>query len=163
MRDTCGRRGIVLLAEDDAADQELTRRALERDVLRADLQVVENGEELLAYLRNEKPYDDVRDNPRPDIILLDLNMPRMDGRQALVQIRNDACLKAIPVVVLTTSQQDEDIVHSYRLGCNSFITKPVEIDKFIHTVRQLGSYWFELVTLPGEHAHGYGTRTGARN
>ena len=86
--------------------------------------------------------------PRPDLMLLDLNMPKLDGRQVLQQVRQDARLRRLPIVVLTTSKQEEDIVRSYDLGCNSFITKPVDLNAFIRTVKQLGSYWFELVTLP---------------
>lgn len=142
------RPAVILLAEDDPGDQELTRRALAEDIVRADLRIVQDGEEALRYLRRQAPYGDADSAPRPDMILLDLNMPRVDGRTVLREVRSDPQLRRIPVVVLTTSKQEEDIVRSYDLGCNSFITKPVDIDQFMGVVRQFGSYWFELVTLP---------------
>lgn len=142
-----GKLAVVLLAEDDPGEQELTRRALHDDMIKTDLHVVSNGEQALDYLHQRNGYTS-GDAPRPDLVLLDLNMPRIDGREVLRQMRNDASLRRIPVVVLTTSKQEEDIIRSYNLGCNSFITKPVDLNGFVHTVRELGSYWFELVTLP---------------
>jgi CheY-like chemotaxis protein len=143
-----GKPAVVLLAEDDPADQELTRRALLEDVIKTDLHIVSDGEMALDYLHQRGPFADAATAPRPDLLLLDLNMPRIDGKEVLRQMRSDPGLRRIPVVVLTTSKQEEDIIRSYDLGCNSFITKPVDIDGFIRTVRELGSYWFELVTLP---------------
>ncbi len=102
----------------------------------------------MDYLRRRNKFRDVIDSPRPDLILLDLNMPRMNGREVLEQLKGDRDLGRIPVVVLTTSQQEADILQSYDLGCNSYIRKPVEMDQFIDAVQQLGKYWFEVVTLP---------------
>lgn len=143
-----GKRVVILLAEDDPGDQELTRRALQGDVLRTDLQIVENGEQVLDYLYRRGAYAAPGAAPRPDLILLDLNMPRMSGREVLARIKQDPSFSRIPIVVLTTSSQETDIVKSYSLGCNSYIQKPVEIEQFIQVIRQLGNYWFELVTLP---------------
>lgn len=143
-----GKRVVILLIEDDPGDQELTRRALQNDVLRSDLRIVENGEEALDYLYRRGRFAARGAAPRPDLILLDLNMPRMGGREVLSQIKHDPELGRIPVVVLTTSIQETDIVKSYDLGCNSYIHKPVDIEQFIRVIRQLENYWFELVTLP---------------
>ena len=144
------KRAIVLLAEDDLGDQELTRRALQDDVLRTTLYVVSDGEEAMDFLLRRGDYANPAAAPRPDLLLLDLNMPKLDGRQVLQQIRKNEGLRGLPVVVLTTSKQEGDILSSYELGCNSFITKPVGIEAFMRTVRELGSYWFELVTLPSQ-------------
>jgi len=126
----------------------LTRRALQEDVIRTTLYVVSDGEEAMDFLLRRGDYDKPAAAPRPDLLLLDLNMPKLDGRQVLQQIRKDEGLRSLPVVVLTTSKQEEDIIRSYELGCNSFITKPVGVEAFMRTVRELGSYWLELVTLP---------------
>jgi CheY-like chemotaxis protein len=142
---------VILLVEDDPGDQELTRRAIAGDVFRAELRIVSDGEEALDYLWRRGRYADAHDAPCPDLVLLDLNMPKLDGREVLKRLKADARLRQIPVVVLTTSRQELDILRSYDLGCNSFITKPVDVDAFIAALRELGSYWFELVTLP-EHA-----------
>ena len=146
-RDAC-RRITILLAEDDPGDQELTRRALQDDLVRADLRMVEDGEEALEYLRREGAYSDPESSPRPDLILLDLNMPRMNGRELLKILKDDPDLCRLPVVVLTTSEQEADILRSYDLGCNSYIQKPVEMDQFVVAVQKLGQYWFDVVTLP---------------
>ena len=143
----------ILLVEDDPGDQELTRRALEDDVVHTDLRIVNDGKEALDYLRREGAFTDPDTSPRPDLILLDLNMPRIDGRQVLEQIREDPDISRIPVIALTTSDEEEDVLRSYDLGCKSFIKKPVEIDTFIDTIRELQHYWFELVTLPAENPH----------
>lgn len=145
---SASKRVVILLAEDDPGDQELTRRALQGDILRTDLRIVENGEEAVDYLLRRGRFADPADAPRPDLILLDLNMPRMGGREVLAQIKHKPELGRIPVVVLTTSTQETDIVKSYDLGCNSYIHKPVDIEQFIQVIRQLKNYWFELVTLP---------------
>ncbi|MBM3999661.1 MAG: response regulator [Planctomycetes bacterium] len=142
------RRVVILLAEDDPGDQELTRRALQDDVLLVDLQIVDDGEQALDYLHRRGPYSEECRAPTPDLILLDLNMPRINGREVLQHLKRDPELSRIPVVVLTTSQQEADILRSYDLGCNSYIQKPVDIDQFVDAVRQLGKYWFEVVTLP---------------
>ena len=142
------RRITILLAEDDPGDQELTRRALRDDLVRTDLRVVEDGEEALEYLRREGAYADPTNSPRPELILLDLNMPRMNGRELLKILKANPDLCRIPVVVLTTSEQEADILRSYDLGCNSYIQKPVEMDQFVVAVQKLGQYWFDVVTLP---------------
>jgi CheY-like chemotaxis protein len=139
---------VILLAEDDRGDQELTRRALEEGKIRNDLRVVENGEEALAYLFRRGKYKDPATSPRPDLLLLDLNLPRVDGREVLERVRADSKLRRMAVVVLTTSRQEEDILRSYELGCNSFITKPVGMDQFIRVIQALEEYWFQIVVLP---------------
>jgi CheY-like chemotaxis protein len=142
-----GKPAVVLLVEDDPGDQELTRRALQEDIVRTVLYIVSDGEEAMDFLQHRGRYTNAEEAPRPDLILLDLNLPKLDGRQVLQKIRKDADLHNLPVVVLTTSEHEEDVVHSYDSGCNSFITKPVDILTFMRTVKELGSYWFELVTL----------------
>jgi CheY-like chemotaxis protein len=143
---------VILLAEDDPGDQELTRRALEEDVVRVDLRIVSDGEEALDYLHQRGAYSEADAAPRPDLILLDLNMPKLSGREVLHELKQSPDLCRIPVVVLTTSQQEADIIATYDLGCNSYVQKPVDIEQFISVVRKLGDYWFEIVTLPREAA-----------
>jgi len=138
----------ILLADDDLDDCLLTQDALEESRLSNDLRLVHDGEELLAYLFQRGPYAAAGTAPRPGVILLDLNMPRMDGREALERIKADATLRRIPVVVLTTSQAEEDIYRSYDLGASSFITKPVTFTALVEVMRGLGQYWFEIVQLP---------------
>jgi CheY-like chemotaxis protein len=147
------RNATILLVEDDPGDQELTRRALEDDIVRTNLRIVNDGKEALDYLHREGAFTDPKDSPRPDLILLDLNMPRVDGRQVLEQVREDPDISRIPVIALTTSDEEEDVLRSYALGCKSFIKKPVEIDAFIEAIRELQHYWFELVTLPVDNPH----------
>ena len=147
------KRATILLVEDDPGDQELTRRALQQDVIRTDLRVVCDGKEALDYLRREGEFRDPADSPKPDLILLDLNMPRIDGRQVLERVREDPRISRIPVVALTTSDEEDDVVRSYALGCKSYIKKPVEVETFIATIRELQHYWFELVTLPPDSPH----------
>ena len=142
------RNAVILLVDDDAGDQELTRRALAGDVIKTNLFIVNDGEEAMDYLMRQRSYQNPESSPRPDLILLDLNMPKMNGKQVLEKLRKHHELDSIPVVILTTSKQEEDILRSYKLGCNSFISKPIDIDNFIETVRQLGTYWFKLVALP---------------
>jgi CheY-like chemotaxis protein len=125
----------------------LTRDALEESRLGNDLRFVEDGQELMDYLRREGEYANT-DAPRPGIILLDLNMPRKDGRQALKEIKADPELRRIPVVVLTTSKAEEDVLRTYDLGANSFITKPVTFEGLVEIIRALGNYWFRVVELP---------------
>jgi CheY-like chemotaxis protein len=138
----------ILLADDDADDRQLTREALEESRLANDLRFVEDGEELLDYLYRRGKYQAPGAAPRPGIILLDLNMPRKDGREALQEIKKDERLRRIPIVVLTTSQAEEDIYRTYDLGVNSFITKPVTFEGLIDVMKILGRYWFEIVELP---------------
>ena len=142
------RPAIILLIEDCPADQRATERAFSKSKLCNKLFIVEDGEEALNYLHNRGKYADPKDAPRPDLILLDLNLPKLDGRQVIERIKNDAKLKTIPIVVLTTSADQEDVVRSYGLGVNSFVTKPVEMERFVDTVLALEAYWLQLVVLP---------------
>lgn len=139
----------LLLADDDPDDRLMAREALEECRVNNTLDTVEDGEELLEYLRGEGRYAD-NPPPTPDIILLDLNMPRMDGREALERLKSDPRLRRIPVIVLTTSQAESDIVATYDLGVNSFITKPVTFDALVETMKTLGEYWIQIVKLPSE-------------
>jgi len=138
----------ILMADDDADDRQLTREALEDARLINDIRFVENGEELLEYLRRQGRYAPPADTPRPGLILLDLNMPRNDGRTVLKEIKQDADFRRIPVVVLTTSKSDEDVYRSYDLGVNSYIVKPVTFDALVDVLQTLEKYWFEIVELP---------------
>ena len=138
----------ILLADDDADDRMLARDALVESRLANDLHFVEDGEQLLDYLYRRGKYVDPGSSPRPGLILLDLNMPRKDGREALKEIKADASLRHIPVIVLTTSKAEEDIYRTYDLGVNSFITKPVTFDGLVKVMKVLGRYWFEIVELP---------------
>lgn len=138
----------ILMADDDSDDRMLTRDALEESRLSNDLRFVEDGQELMDYLHRRGAYA-LEEPPRPGLILLDLNMPRKDGRQALQEIKADPELRRIPVVVLTTSKAEEDILRTYDLGANSFITKPVTFERLVEIVRALGQYWFSVVELPG--------------
>lgn len=142
----------ILVADDDADDRMLIEDAFQESKLGNDLRFVKDGVELLEYLRREGDYTDPASAPRPGIILLDLNMPRMDGREALAQIKGDADLKQIPVVVLTTSKAEEDIVRTYDLGVSSFIAKPVTFDGLVDLVRVLSDYWVQIVVLPPAEA-----------
>lgn len=139
---------VILVAEDDAEDQMLVKEAMEESRLSNHIHFVSDGEELLAYLRHEGPYADTRKYPHPGLILLDLNMPRKDGREAMKEIKTDPKLRVIPIVVLTTSKAEEDVLRTYDLGVNSFITKPVSFSSLVNVMRTLGKYWFEIVELP---------------
>lgn len=150
MEDPRTRTAVILLVEDDPEDQELTRRALRASKLRNRLVTVSDGEEALDYLYRRGAYSDPESSPRPDLILLDLNMPKLDGLAVLERVKQDACLRRIPVVVLTTSSQEEDILRSYDLGVNSYVTKPVRMEGFAKAIRDLEHYWFELVVLPND-------------
>lgn len=141
----------ILMADDDPDDRFLAREALSEARLANDLHFVRDGEELLEYLRGVGRYADPNDCPRPGLILLDLNMPRKDGREALVEIKADPALRSIPVVVLTTSEAEEDILRSYNLGANAYITKPVTFESLVAIMKALGRFWFEIVELPGNH------------
>lgn len=148
--DKNGRPVTILMADDDDDDRFLAKEALREARLANDLQFVEDGEELLDYLYHRGRYSDEKDAPRPGLILLDLNMPRKDGREALREIKSDPGLKQIPVVVLTTSKAEEDICRSYDLGVNSFITKPVTFEGLVQVMKTLAAYWFHIVELPSE-------------
>ncbi|MGD0130117.1 MAG: response regulator [Terriglobia bacterium] len=135
----------ILLVEDSPTDALLTREALSGFKLLNKLHVVDNGVDAIAFLHREGPFASA---PRPDLILLDLNLPRMDGREVLREIKADDDLKIIPVVVLTSSDAEEDILKSYNLHASCYITKPVEFDKFLKVVRSIREFWFAVVTLP---------------
>ena len=136
----------VLLVEDNPGDVRLTREALKDGKVWSNLNVVEDGEAALAFLRQEGAYANA---PRPDLILLDLNMPKKDGREVLSIIKADENLKQIPVVILTTSDSEEDILRSYNLNANCYITKPVDFEQFIKVVREIEEVWLTIVKLPG--------------
>ncbi|MDZ4765043.1 MAG: response regulator [Chloroflexota bacterium] len=137
----------ILLVEDNLGDVRLTREALKDMKLKNSLYVVADGVEALEFLRNEGKYDTA---PRPDIILLDLNLPRKNGREVLEEIKQDDNLKRIPVVVLTTSEDESDILASYNLHANCYITKPVDMRRFIAIVQNIENFWFSIVKLPPE-------------
>jgi CheY-like chemotaxis protein len=139
---------IILMADDDDDDRLLTRDAVAEAGLEGDLLFVENGEELLDYLCRRGRYQQPTSSPRPGLILLDLNMPLKDGREALREIRADPELRRIPVVVLTTSKADTDIGAIYDLGANSFISKPFQFEALVNVMRSLSQYWFKTVELP---------------
>jgi CheY-like chemotaxis protein len=137
----------VLLVEDNPGDAQLTRIALSDGKMCVNLSLTEDGVDALAFLRKQGQYADA---PRPDLILLDLNLPRKDGREVLAEIKADPSLKRIPVVVLTTSQSDTDILQAYELAANCFITKPVDFDQFVKIVQTIEDFWFTVVKLPSE-------------
>jgi CheY-like chemotaxis protein len=138
----------ILMADDDPDDRLLTADALKEARLINDIRFVENGEELLDYLRQSGKFAAPADAPRPGLILLDLNMPRKDGRTVLKELKQDADLRTIPVVVLTTSKDDEDVYRSYDLGVNSYIVKPVTFEALVDILQTIEKYWFEIVELP---------------
>lgn len=138
----------ILMADDDADDRALTREAFEEAKLANDLRFVEDGQELVDYLNRRGKYSDPASSPIPGLILLDLNMPRKDGREALQEIKADPRFRAIRIVIMTTSKAEADIVRSYKLSAASYITKPVTFEALVDVVRTLGKYWFEIVELP---------------
>ena len=138
----------ILIADDDQDDCMMTREAFRECCIANPLHFVHDGEELMNYLKRRPPYVDEVRYPLPGLILLDLNMPRMDGREALLAIKGDSLLRSIPVVILSTSSADEDILRSYAIGVNSFITKPASFSGLLEVVRNLGRYWLEIVELP---------------
>ncbi|MGB3207564.1 MAG: response regulator [Crinalium sp.] len=138
----------ILMADDDEDDCLLAKDALAESRLSNDIYFVNDGEELMDYLYQRGKYADTNKCPRPGLILLDLNMPKKDGREALTEIKNNPSLRQIPVVILTTSQAEHDIFSSYDLGANSFITKPVTFTGLVNVMKSLGQYWFEIVQLP---------------
>ena len=145
---------VILLADDDEEDRMLAGDALEASRVRNELRCVGDGEELLDYLYQRGQYADSESAPAPGLILLDLNMPKKDGREALKEIKADPDLRRIPVVVLTTSKAEEDIYRTYDLGANSFITKPVSFDGLVNVMRDIGRYWIEIVELPPDSIGG---------
>lgn len=139
---------VILLADDDADDREMTRKALTKNHLANELYEVADGEELLDYLHHRGRHAPPALSPTPGLILLDLNMPKKDGREALAEIKADPTLRRIPVVVMTTSNAEEDIFRTYELGSNSFISKPITLTALVEVTMVLGQYWFQIVTLP---------------
>lgn len=139
------------MADDDEDDRLLTQDALAESRVLNELHFVEDGVELLEYLERKGKFENKNSSPRPGLILLDLNMPRMDGREALQAIKTNPSLKGIPVVILTTSQQEEDMVKGYDLGAASYITKPVTFDGLVELMKTLGKYWVEFVELPSTY------------
>src|SRR6478672_7600461 len=138
----------ILMADDDADDRQLTKEAFDEARLGNDLRFVEDGVELLDYMNRRGKFADPAQSPRPSLILLDLNMPRKDGREALRELKSDPRFRAIRVIVLTTSKAEEDIARTYELTATSYITKPVTFDALVDVVRTLGKYWLEIVELP---------------
>lgn len=138
----------ILIADDDEDDRDMIRDALNESRLINNLHYVKDGEDLMDYLHHRGEFKDQIKNPLPGLILLDLNMPRMDGREALREIKTNVHLRQIPVVILTTSQAEEDIFRTYELGVNSFITKPVSFESLVKIMKTLGHYWFDIVELP---------------
>jgi len=139
---------IILIADDDEEDRMLVKDALSENKLANSIFYVEDGEELMDFLHNRGKYSDKHKYPLPGLILLDLNMPKKDGREALKEIKSDPSLRMIPVVVLTTSKAEEDIIKTYDLGVSSFITKPVTFTSLVDIMKTLTKYWFEIVELP---------------
>ena len=138
----------ILLVEDNPGDVRLTREALKEGKVYSNLHTVKDGVEAMEFLRHQGRFSGV---PRPDIILLDLNLPKKDGREVLAVVKNDADLKHIPVVVLTTSEAEEDVLKSYALHANCYVTKPVDLEKFIVVVKSIDAFWLTVVTLPNGH------------
>ncbi|GAB1814740.1 response regulator [Mycobacterium sp. MUNTM1] len=149
MTTTEGRAIDILLVEDDPGDELITREAFEHNKLKNRLHVAHDGEEGLNYLYRRGEFADA---PRPDLILLDLNLPKYDGRQLLEKVKSDPDLARIPVVVLTTSSAEEDILKSYKLHANAYVTKPVDLDQFMKAVRQIDEFFVQVVRLPGAGA-----------
>ena len=145
--DPSGRPAEFLLVEDNPGDVRLTREALRDSKLANNLSVVGDGVEAMAFLRREGKYADA---PRPDLVLLDLNLPRKNGREVLAEIKSDPDLKRIPVVVITSSEAEQDIFATYNLHVNCYVTKPVDLDQFIKVVRSIETFWLTIVRLPGE-------------
>ena len=144
-RSTTGRPIDILLVEDNPGDVRLTVEGLKESKVRNNLHVARDGVEAMEFLRREGQHTGA---VRPDLILLDLNLPRMDGREVLLEIKSDAKLKTIPVVVLTTSRAEHDVLRSYELQANCYITKPVDLEQFITVVKSIEDFWFTIVTLP---------------
>ncbi len=144
---------VVLMAEGSTDDQILMRRALEESHLSWSLYTVKDGEELLDYLHHQGQYRELARAPRPDLILLDLSLPKIDGKEALQAIKADCDLRRIPIVMLTSSKSEEDIRHSYELGASSYLTKPMTFELLVEAVNTIGKYWFDIVELPPANTH----------
>ncbi len=145
MTDTEARPIEILLVEDSPSDTELTVEALREAKVRNHLSIVEDGVQAMQFLRRQERYADA---PRPDLIMLDLNLPRKDGREVLAELKSDESLKTIPVVVLTTSRADQDVLRAYRLHANCYVNKPVDFEKFLEVIRTIESFWLFVVTFP---------------
>ena len=139
---------LVLLVEDNLADQEMVRRSFGQAAGRVQLEVVDDGEQALDYLLHRDLYEEPSSSPAPDLILLDLNLPRLNGRELLSQVRSSEQLRHLPIIVLTTSQSEDDVLESYRLGANAFITKPARFDLYLAVVEQICTHWMSTVRLP---------------
>lgn len=139
---------VILLAEDDADDRMLVKRVLESELGVTEVRCVWNGEDLMDYLRQRGKYSDPEEAPRPALILLDLNMPRKDGREALTEIKSDPDLRSIPIVVLTTSNSENDVEQSYLAGVNAYVTKPARFSDMVNSFKALHDFWFRVVRLP---------------
>ncbi len=144
----------ILMVDDDEDDRMMTEKALQKNRVINPILFLSDGEELMDYIKRKGKFSDPATSIRPCFILLDLNMPRMDGRKALLFLKSDPELKKIPVVVLSTSSAEEDILRSYNLGANSFITKPITFDGLVSTMETLKNYWLEIVELPQAHSSG---------
>ena len=140
----------VLLVEDNPRDVRLTQRAFQQAGLPHDLRVVRDGDEALAYLHREGAYQEPGIAPRPDVVLLDLNLPRMGGHELLREVKQDSRLKQVPIIVLTTSERPDDVRLAYEAGANAYLLKPVEFSRFTEVIGQLGKFWLEIVELPPE-------------
>lgn len=136
----------VLLVEDDPGDVILTQEGLRASKLHINLHVVDNGEKALAFLHREPPYEDA---PRPGLIILDLNLPRINGMEVLKEIKTNEALQTIPTVILTTSRAEEDVIRSYKLGANCYVSKPLNLDEFVKVVSSIESFWFTVVEIVG--------------
>lgn len=148
MNETILKPARILLVEDNPGDVRLTMEALKEDKILNELSVVKDGVEAMDFLRRKGPYADA---PRPDLVLLDLNIPKKNGREVLAEIKSDESLRRIPVVILTVSKAEEDILKSYDLHANCYISKPIDFDQFIKVVKTIGSFWFTIVKLPSEN------------
>ncbi|HMF31822.1 MAG TPA: response regulator [Candidatus Lokiarchaeia archaeon] len=138
----------LLLVEDNPGDIRLTKEALKESKMVLNLNVAKDGVEAMAFLRQEGKY---QDKPRPDLILLDLNLPKKDGREVLAEIKADEALKSIPVVILTTSRNEEDLLNAYDLHANAYVTKPLDLEQFLHIVNKIEEFWLTIVRLPGRN------------
>lgn len=143
-----GKTAKILIVDDNAPDREVMKRALRKGKVLCEVNDVADGEQALLYLKNLPPYDDKQRYPTPDLVLLDINMPRLDGLQVLEAIRADQNLRRLPVVVLSSSDRDADILNSYKFGVNAYVRKPVDSVEFIAAIQKLESFWLELVVLP---------------
>ncbi|AOW98211.1 response regulator [Moorena producens PAL-8-15-08-1] len=135
----------ILLVEDNPGDLDLTKATLKNSNIRNNIETFTNGKEAMAFLRRESPYTKA---PRPDVILLDLNLPVMDGREVLAQIKSDPKLSLIPVIILTSSDSDQDILTSYKLNANAYVTKPFELEQFVKVLKSIENFWLSIVKLP---------------